>query len=260
MTEEPRSLVVQRKAIPDHVEYAVMRALEKLPADRWGSAREFVEALDGTTASSRGATAASRQRAAAGDGAPWNARLRDPFVLALLGVAAASVGFATWSRRNVPRDTADIVRFTIPALLSERANSLGLSTLAISPDGRTLVYMGLGDDRRQQLMLRSLDDITVRPLPETADATNPVFSPDGKWIAFVRSNQIFKVGVDGTRPQMLARAIGIFGGMSWSSTGVIVVSGNTSVYAVPEGGGQPREISKPDRVRGVLPDRARGAR
>jgi serine/threonine-protein kinase len=250
MTEEPRSLVLQRKAIPDHVEYAVLRALEKLPADRWGSAREFVEALEGATASSRGATAASRQRATAREGASWNARLRDPLMLALLGVAVASVGFAIWARRNAPRDTADIVRFTIPALLSERANSLGLGTLAISPDGRTLVYMGLGDDRRQQLMLRTLDDITVRPLPETGDATNPVFSPDGKWVAFVRSNQIFKVGVDGTRPQLLAPAVGIFGGMSWSSTGVIVVSGNTSVYAVPEGGGRSREISKPDRTRG----------
>ena len=250
MTEEPRSLVVQRKAIPDHVQYAVMRALEKLPADRWGSAREFAEALDGTTAASRGTSAAGRQRTAARDGQSWNARFRDPFVLALLGVAVASVGFAIWARRDAPRDTADVVRFTIPAQLSERANSLGLSTLALSPDGRTLVYMGLGDDRRQQLMLRSLDDITVRPLAETADATNPVFSPDGKWIAFVRSNQIFKVGVDGTRPQLLAPALGIFGGMSWSSTGVIIVSGNTSIYAVPEAGGQPREISKPDRAHG----------
>jgi eukaryotic-like serine/threonine-protein kinase len=250
MTEEPRSLVVQRKAIPDHVQYAVMRALEKLPADRWGSAREFAEALDGTTAASRGTSAAGRQRTTARDGQSWNARFRDPFVLALLGVAVASVGFAIWARRDAPRDTADVVRFTIPAQLSERANSLGLSTLALSPDGRTLVYMGLGDDRRQQLMLRSLDDITVRPLAETADATNPVFSPDGKWIAFVRSNQIFKVGVDGTRPQLLAPALGIFGGMSWSSTGVIIVSGNTSIYAVPEAGGQPREIGKPDRAHG----------
>ncbi|HET9798874.1 MAG TPA: serine/threonine-protein kinase, partial [Gemmatimonadaceae bacterium] len=41
MTEEPRPLHAQRKAIPAHVEDAVMRALEKLPADRWSSARQF---------------------------------------------------------------------------------------------------------------------------------------------------------------------------------------------------------------------------
>ncbi len=144
------------------------------------------------------------------------------------------------------------MRFTIPALSSERSNSLGYATLAISPDGRALVYVGLGDDKRQQLMLRTLDDITARPLPETADANNPIFSPDGKWVAFVRSNQIFKVGIDGSRPQLLAAAPGIFGGMSWSSTGVIVVSGNVALYTIPETGGQPRELVKPNRSVGEL--------
>jgi len=252
MTEEPRPLVAQRKAIPDHVEYAVMRALEKLPADRWGSAREFADALQGTTVPSRGTTAASRQRGTARAGASWNARLRDPLVLTLFGVAVVSVVLAVLARRSAPRDNADIVRFTIPARLSERANSLGLSTLAISPDGRALVYMGLGDNQRQQLMLRTLDDITARPLAETADATNPVFSPDGKWVAFVRSNQIFKVGIDGSRPQLLAPALGIFAGMSWSSTGVIVASTNTGLVTIPETGGQPRELVKPARAAGAI--------
>jgi len=252
MTEEPRPLVAQRKAIPDHVEYAVMRALEKLPADRWGSAREFADALQGTTVPSRGTTAASRQRGTARAGASWNARLRDPLVLTLFGVAVVSVVLAVLARRSAPRDNADIVRFTIPARLSERANSLGLSTLAISPDGRALVYMGLGDNQRQQLMLRTLDDITARPLAETADATNPVFSPDGKWVAFVRSNQIFKVGIDGSRPQLLAPALGRFAGMSWSSTGVIVASTNTGLVAIPETGGQPRELVKPARAAGAI--------
>src|SRR5574342_366901 len=37
MTEEPRSLTLQRKTIAPHVEAAVNRALEKLPADRFAS-------------------------------------------------------------------------------------------------------------------------------------------------------------------------------------------------------------------------------
>jgi serine/threonine-protein kinase len=253
MTEEPRAIVTQRKAIPDHVEYAVMRGLEKLPADRWGSAREFGAALAGTSAGApHGGMTTSRNRGATQGRTSWSARLRDPVVLALAAIAIASVAIAGWTSRNGPRQTADVVRFTIPALTTERSNSFGYSTLAISPDGRSLVYVGRGDDRRQQLMLRTLDDITPRPLAETADGTNPIFSPDGKWVAFIRSNQIFKVGVDGTRPQLLAPAPGIFGGMSWSSTGVIVVSGNLATYAIPEAGGKPREILKPDRAGGEL--------
>src|SRR3990170_9142604 len=45
MTEEPRSLTLQRHTIPSHVEAAVGQALEKLPADRFASAAEFAEAL-----------------------------------------------------------------------------------------------------------------------------------------------------------------------------------------------------------------------
>ncbi|MGE5231505.1 MAG: serine/threonine-protein kinase, partial [Deltaproteobacteria bacterium] len=46
VTEEPRSLTLQRKTIPAHVEAAVERALAKLPADRFASAAQFAEALN----------------------------------------------------------------------------------------------------------------------------------------------------------------------------------------------------------------------
>ena len=251
MTEEPRQLATQRKAIPDNVEHAVMRALEKLPADRWSSARDFAAALDGVApGSSSHGSAASRHRTAGLTETTWKARLRDPVVITLAGLAFASLTLAAWTRRNAPRETADVVRFTIPAPLSERANSLGVGMLTIAPDGRTLVYVGLGTDGQQHLMLRSLDEIAAHLLPETADATNPIFSPDGRWVAFLRSNQIFKVATDGSRPQLLGPAPGLFGGMSWSSTGVIVVSGNTELYTIPEAGGPPRDLVKPNRAAG----------
>ena len=140
MTEEPRPIVAQRKSIPDHVEYAVMRGLEKLPADRWGSAREFAAALHGGVSGTVSRRAESRART------PWPMRLRDPLVLALAGVTIASLAFGVVARRNAPREALDVLRFTIPAVQSERANSLGYGTLAVSPDGRQVVYMGLGDD------------------------------------------------------------------------------------------------------------------
>src|SRR5437899_3366483 len=45
MTEEPRSLTLQRKTIPPHVEAAVGVALAKLPADRFATAAQFADAL-----------------------------------------------------------------------------------------------------------------------------------------------------------------------------------------------------------------------
>ena len=45
LTEEPRPLVARRRTIPAHVESVVLTALEKIPADRFKSTREFAEAL-----------------------------------------------------------------------------------------------------------------------------------------------------------------------------------------------------------------------
>ncbi|MGB7212386.1 MAG: serine/threonine-protein kinase, partial [Gemmatimonadales bacterium] len=46
LTEEPRPLIPKRHTIPPQVEAAVLTALEKLPADRFASAAEFVAALE----------------------------------------------------------------------------------------------------------------------------------------------------------------------------------------------------------------------
>ncbi len=62
LTEEPRSISVQRKAVPAGVEQAVLRALEKLPADRFENAKDFIDALgrEGQpTVAHTGATAAT---------------------------------------------------------------------------------------------------------------------------------------------------------------------------------------------------------
>src|SRR3970040_2519444 len=47
LTDRPRSVRSARAAVPEHVDEAVARALEKLPADRFSTAREFADALQG---------------------------------------------------------------------------------------------------------------------------------------------------------------------------------------------------------------------
>src|SRR4051812_1537982 len=84
LTERPRDIRTVRPAVPLHVEGAVERALEKLPADRWETAGTFCDALTGQSP-----TLAAR--------APRFARPRDlltPIPLVLAGVALASIAFA----------------------------------------------------------------------------------------------------------------------------------------------------------------------
>ena len=251
MSEDPRPLMTQRKSIPDYVDYAILRGLEKLPADRWPSAHDFAESLKGKTSSipvrsSAARTVAFKRRP------NFAARFRDPLVMALGAIALVSTGAAVLVYRNRSVANEDVVRFAIPAVESSHSNSLGLNTLAVSPDGQTLVYVGKGEDGDERLMVRALNDITARALPETENATNPTFSPDGKWIAFLRSNQLFKVALDGNRPQLLGVAPGTFSGASWSSNGSIVLSGNMALYVLPESGGVARRFSEPDKAKGEL--------
>ncbi|MGN6392061.1 MAG: protein kinase domain-containing protein, partial [Gemmatimonadales bacterium] len=247
MTEKPAPLQRQRERVPVAVEDAVLTALEKLPADRFATAAEFAEALRGAgparTARTRVAPA---WRAAS---AP-RARLRDPVVLGLGAIALAAAALAAWNRRPAPAAAAPVVRFTLPASPSNRTSSAGYNSLAVSLDGRALVYLGTGDGERQQLMLRMVDDIKARPLPGTEDAGHPIFSPDGRWVAFIRGNDLYRIAVDGTAPQLLGTAPGTFNGMSWSSSGVIVTSGNTALYAVPEAGGPGRLLGGTPHVAG----------
>src|SRR3972149_6879543 len=87
MTEEPRSLTLQRKTVPPHVEAAVQAALEKLPADRFASGAQFAEAL-GKSDFAMPATRAVPVPAAGG-------RRRWP-VLALSSFALLATAAAAW--------------------------------------------------------------------------------------------------------------------------------------------------------------------
>src|SRR5215208_5724147 len=68
LTESPRALRPQRKSIPPHVEAAMLTALEKLPADRFETARAFAEALGDQGFGGAGNTRTLLSRAAPGAG------------------------------------------------------------------------------------------------------------------------------------------------------------------------------------------------
>ncbi|MEO6527633.1 MAG: protein kinase, partial [Gemmatimonadaceae bacterium] len=254
LSEEPRSLGKQRKAIPEHVEFAVLRALEKLPADRWATAREYADALQETSAASTARGASTTRYAREGRaGGRWGARLRDPVVLTLGALAVAASLAAGWTRMSgtTPREPRQ-VRFAIPTARNGSGTALGFSNVAISRDGQFVVYVGLHANGRTGLLLRPMDDIHARPLPGTEGADSPFFSPDGRWVGFIRGNQIYKTAIEGGAPQLLANAPGAFNGASWSSTGVIVTSGNIALFLIPESGGPAREHSKPDKSKGEV--------
>ena len=98
MTEEPRSLTLQRRTIPPQVENAVQIALAKLPADRFASAAGFAEAL--TNPAFGGPTASASARRTETPTGGLRSRLRDPVALGLGVVTVASLALAATQLRR----------------------------------------------------------------------------------------------------------------------------------------------------------------
>jgi Tol biopolymer transport system component len=64
------------------------------------------------------------------------------------------------------------------------------TTLALSPDGLSLVLVGGG-----RLFLRSMDSLTLTPLPGTEGGASPEWSPDGRYVAFVAQSKLKRIDV-----------------------------------------------------------------
>ena len=218
LTEEPRPLASQRKAVPEAVEGAVLRALEKLPADRFASAGEFIAALDrdgpGPRALPRAARGVERTRA---------------FVVAGLTLAAVAVA-AGWLIGRRDRAPATAIAWSTSVLLPDSLSleplfsvSEGMPTIALSPDGSQLVFVAR-QGKYTQLFVRRLSDFSLRPLDGTNNAFAPFFSPRGDAVGFFVENDLRVVSLADGRVTVLARnALDATGG-TWLPDGRILFS------------------------------------
>jgi eukaryotic-like serine/threonine-protein kinase len=78
------------------------------------------------------------------------------------------------------------------------------SALAISPNGRSLVYVA-STEGKQQLWLRPLDKNSAHPLPGTEDATFPFWSPDSRSIGFFAGGKLKRIDIAGSKPDCFQR-------------------------------------------------------
>ena len=262
LTQPPPSLSNRRSSVPPHVDAAIQKALEKLPADRFGSADQFAEALarpGAVTARRSGARAAAAARTSL-----WSFGAIAALALAV-GIAggrftAGSAAPDGWERGRGGRGR--VLRFTVPIgpehdLLNARAGSI-----ALAPDGSALGYSA-SVRGEGALFLRHFDELKSVEIPGTRGSTPwyPFFSPDGDWIGFQEfySREIQKVPVTGGSPTRLAGSGAHLGGAygsasyDWTDEGTILFSGeDPGLMMLPDGGGDPVTITYPDTAAGEL--------
>ncbi len=245
VTEPPRPVTELRKSVPPNVAAAIDKALEKLPADRFPSARAFSDALANPAFSLPNVATASRAHAPVG----WQRYVAVP-ALVLAGVLALTTG---WALRRQPTP-APLARYRIELPEGQRLNAGPWSPMAVSPDGSRLVYSG----ENGRLFVRSRDQLAPIELPGTDLAFNPFFSPDGSRLGFMSGQpgraEIKVVSLSGGPPVTVTNSRVGGPGATWGGDGFIYydASGVAPLRRVPESGGQSEEVSVLDSATGEL--------
>jgi serine/threonine protein kinase/Tol biopolymer transport system component len=160
----------------------------------------------------------------------------------IVALVAAAVGLAGgFLLRKTP--TPPMFRATLLFPDEMRLDEQNAS-VAISPDGRTVVLAASGKEQPLQLWVRRLDSDVTTPIAGTNGATYPFWSPDGRFIAFFADRKLKRVPANGGTVQTLCDAVDARGG-SWSADGRIIFSPGplTGLEIVAASGGTPQSLT-----------------
>ncbi|HKU59934.1 MAG TPA: LpqB family beta-propeller domain-containing protein [Gemmatimonadales bacterium] len=247
VTESPRPLVPQRHTIPPHVEAAVLTALEKLPADRFASAAEFAEALKDKTYRSTVVTGPVGLAGVVGAGARGR---RSAVVYALAGALVLAVGAAVWGWLR-PTPVPPLTQFSLGLRINQTLQAplaTGGSRIALSRDGRSLVYSGPAEGGNR-LWVRRFDQLDASPIAGTEGSGTPFFSPEGDRIGFVKSGTAVRIAsLAGAPTVTLSDKLNTTGG-TWATDGYIYFEVDSGIARMRAAGGdiEPVYTIKPDK-------------
>jgi serine/threonine-protein kinase len=238
VTEEVAPVTKLRKSVPPNVAAALTTALEKLPADRFESARAFAEAL----ASPGYATARMMPAAAARGGRAW---IRDPRTIAVMASATVALIALVWlvARPAVgsgPREYDVALPDSAPADMRYKAN------FVVAPGGAFVIYER-GSRGDSELWYRSLLDATVRRIEGTEGAFFPTISPEGTRLAFIRQgsaeNTVEVMSVGGSVSTVIARSRAP-NSLEWQTDGRILLTEGDGQRArsLDSGGGSSTDV------------------
>ncbi|MFT5050570.1 MAG: tRNA A-37 threonylcarbamoyl transferase component Bud32 [Chlamydiales bacterium] len=168
----------------------------------------------------------------------------------LLGIAAGlAIGFG--SRGNSPADSAQAptVRTSVHVSKDQAIRAYGgASSIAISPDGGMLAWVG---GVKGAVHVRSIDSFEIRCLPGTENAHGLFFSPDSKRVGFLKEGALMSISTSGGALAKITDIQGKqlqFRGAFWGDDGKIIFAPSiaTGLFRVPASGGALEALTELD--------------
>jgi serine/threonine protein kinase len=265
LNEDPEPLTAVRTGVPMELERIVTKCLMKDPKLRYQHADDLVADLVAIQLGQTGTRTTTMPLAAAGA----KTKPKSSTTVLLAAVAGIALGaLVSWialsesGSSTTVREPSPTHRLTLKlqdgaplAPVSSSFLGLGQTAFDISDDGTRLVYVA-GIDGGTQLLIGDLSKGTFQPLEGTEGAASPFFSPDGEWVAFVKSTRLMKVSSSGGRPVDIAEIPEQLGAV-WASSGDIFTTRlqGSDLVRVSSNGGIPQiiETDVPGNRVGELP-------
>ena len=230
LEKEPKPLSAVKPTSPVALDRAIRKCIAKDPDARWQSASDLGSELQWIGEDGSPAEGAER---------PWQkGLLRSGWLAAGLLLVLAGVS-ATWWRTS--RQSGQAMHFASP--FQAVANYV-----ALSKDGETVAVVAYAEQKNKYMIWTyKVGERNATVVEGTDDASNPFWSPDGKWIGFFSQGKLKKVDAQGTSVVVLADAPNGRGG-SWNKDGVILFTPDvfSGLYRISSTGGAATEVTKLD--------------
>jgi serine/threonine-protein kinase len=163
--------------------------------------------------------------------------------LALMGW---TVAFFKWVASEDSKSISQVNRFPIELTEEQKVDTTDdYQPISISKDGRYICWLGYAGGEKT-IYVRSLGSLEIRQLPDTERAKEPVFSPDGLQIAFIRDNAVWKTSFQGGEVNKLyeTESSGVLRSLSWYDHGSLAFNkADSDLFQILSSGGVPEVIT-----------------
>jgi eukaryotic-like serine/threonine-protein kinase len=242
LKEDPPELMQSRADLPPALDAIVRHCLERHPGERFQSARDLIFNLQSLSHSSSAPAALGMPRPfkVLSNRAAWAVAIVSSAIALLLALrppAASPAAEVVRLSLNPPENTS----FTSPSTVT-----IGVPQFALSPDGRSIVFIASAAGAKPALWLRSLQAGTARVMPGTDGAEYPFWSPDGRWVGFFADGRLKKIPAGGGPALAITDAPDPRGG-SWGPDETILFgTGTQGIYRASASSGTVARVTELD--------------